>query len=65
MAEARAAAAELAWRAAGALVVAQGSRSLLPMRHAQRLLREAAFLQVFGSRPALRDALLGRLTAPR
>jgi alkylation response protein AidB-like acyl-CoA dehydrogenase len=65
MAEARAAAAELAWRAAGALVVAQGSSSLLPMRHAQRLLREAAFLQVFGSRPALRDALLGRLTAPR
>jgi alkylation response protein AidB-like acyl-CoA dehydrogenase len=62
MAEARAAAAELAWRAAGALVVAQGSRSLLPSQHAQRLLREAAFLQVFGSRPAIRDALLNRLT---
>lgn len=64
MAEARAAAAELAWRAAGALVVSQGSSSLLPARQAQRLLREAAFLQVFGSRPAIRDALLGRLTAP-
>jgi alkylation response protein AidB-like acyl-CoA dehydrogenase len=63
MAEARAAAAELALRAAGALVVAQGSRSLLPDQHAQRLLREAAFLQVFGSRPAIRDALLRRLGA--
>jgi alkylation response protein AidB-like acyl-CoA dehydrogenase len=60
MAAARAAAAELAWRTAGALVVAQGSSSLLPSQHAQRLLREAAFLQVFGSRPAIRDALLGR-----
>ena len=65
MAEARAAAAELAWRAAGALAVSHGSRSLLPAQHAQRLLREAAFLQVFGSRPAIREALLGRLTAPR
>jgi alkylation response protein AidB-like acyl-CoA dehydrogenase len=63
MAEARAAAAELALRAAGALVVAQGSTSLLPDRHAQRLLREAAFLQVFGSRPAIRAALLQRLGA--
>jgi alkylation response protein AidB-like acyl-CoA dehydrogenase len=62
MAAARAAAAELAWRAAGALVVAQGSPSLLPAQHAQRLLREAAFLQVFGSRPAIRHALLHRLT---
>jgi alkylation response protein AidB-like acyl-CoA dehydrogenase len=65
MAAARAAAAELAWRAAGALVVAQGSSSLLPAQHAQRLLREAAFLQVFGSRPAIRDALLGRHTRSR
>jgi alkylation response protein AidB-like acyl-CoA dehydrogenase len=63
MAEARAAAAELALRAAGTLVVAQGSTSLLPDRHAQRLLREAAFLQVFGSRPAIRAALLQRLGA--
>jgi alkylation response protein AidB-like acyl-CoA dehydrogenase len=60
MAEARAAAAELALRAAGALVVAQGSSSLLPSSHAQRLLREAAFLQVFGSRAAIREALLHR-----
>jgi len=63
MAEARAAAAEMALRAAGALVVSQGSTSLLPAQHAQRLLREAAFLQVFGSRPAIRDALLRRLGA--
>lgn len=60
MAEARAAAAELALRAAGALVVAKGSTSLFPGQHAQRLLREATFLQVFGSRPAIRDALLHR-----
>ena len=58
MAEARAAAAELALRAAGALVVANGSTSLLPEAQAQRLLREATFLQVFGSRPAIRDSLL-------
>jgi alkylation response protein AidB-like acyl-CoA dehydrogenase len=63
MAEARAAAAELALRAAGALVIAQGSTSLLPAQHAQRLLREAAFLQVFGCRPAIRGALLRRLGA--
>jgi alkylation response protein AidB-like acyl-CoA dehydrogenase len=60
MADARAAACELAWRAAGALVVAQGSSSLFPASHAQRLLREAVFLQVFGSRPAIRAALLRR-----
>jgi hypothetical protein len=63
MAEARAAAAELALRAAGALVIAQGSTSLLPAQHVQRLLREAAFLQVFGSRPAIRGALLRRFGA--
>jgi alkylation response protein AidB-like acyl-CoA dehydrogenase len=57
-AEARAAGAELALRAAAALVVAKGSTSLFPGQHAQRLLREATFLQVFGSRPAIRDALL-------
>ena len=65
MAEARAAAAELAIRAAGALIVTQGSTSLFPMQHAQRLLREAAFLQVFGSRPATREALLRLMTSPR
>ena len=63
MADARAAAAELAQRAATALVVREGSRSLLPDGHAQRLAREAVFLQVFGSRPAIRAALLRRLGA--
>jgi alkylation response protein AidB-like acyl-CoA dehydrogenase len=61
MAGARAAACELALRAAAALVVATGSASLLPNSHAQRLLREATFLQVFASRPAIRTALLRKL----
>jgi hypothetical protein len=65
MAEARAAACELALRAAGALVVHAGSSSLLPASHAQRLLREAVFVQVFASRTAIRDALLRRLIAGR
>ncbi|HWC29919.1 MAG TPA: acyl-CoA dehydrogenase family protein [Dehalococcoidia bacterium] len=63
MAAARAAACELALRSAGALIVAQGSSSLLPSSHAQRLLREAVFLQVFASRPAIREALLQLLGA--
>jgi alkylation response protein AidB-like acyl-CoA dehydrogenase len=54
---ARAAASELALRAAASLVVAQGSRSILLDQHPQRLVREALFLLVFGSRPAIRDAL--------
>jgi alkylation response protein AidB-like acyl-CoA dehydrogenase len=59
---ARAAAAELAWRATGSLVVAQGARSIVTDHHAQRLAREALFLLVFGSRPAIRDELAKRLT---
>jgi alkylation response protein AidB-like acyl-CoA dehydrogenase len=58
---ARAAAAALALRAAGALVVATGSRSLLTGSVAERTAREALFLLVFGSRPAIRAALLGEL----
>jgi len=60
---ARAAAAELALRAATILVVRTGGRSILRDNHAQRLLREAAFLQVFGTRPAIRSALLDRYRA--
>jgi alkylation response protein AidB-like acyl-CoA dehydrogenase len=60
---ARAAAAELVLRAATILVVRTGARSVLRDEHAQRLLREAAFLQVFGTRPAIRDALLHRYGA--
>ena len=62
---ARAAASELATRAAAALTVAQGSRSILVDQHAQRLAREALFLLVFGSRPAIRTELQRALTRSR
>jgi len=62
---ARARASELAMRAATALSVAQGSRSILMDQHAQRLAREALFLLVFGSRPPIRAELLRRLSAAR
>lgn len=58
---ARAAAAELALRMAAALVVHDGSRAVLVQEHGQRLLREAGFLLVFGSRPTIKAALLDRL----
>jgi alkylation response protein AidB-like acyl-CoA dehydrogenase len=61
MPAARAAAAELAFRAAGALVAAAGSRSILAGQHPQRLAREALFLLVFGSRPAIRERLIAVL----
>jgi alkylation response protein AidB-like acyl-CoA dehydrogenase len=57
---ARAAASDLALRAAGRLVVASGARSVLAGSTPERLLREAAFLLVFGSRPAIRTELLAR-----
>jgi len=60
---ARAAASEVALRAAAALAVRTGSRAVLLDQHAQRLVREATFLLVFGSRPGMRDALLARLGA--
>jgi alkylation response protein AidB-like acyl-CoA dehydrogenase len=65
MAGARAAAAEFAVRAAVCLFVHGGSQSLLMDVHPARLYREAAFLLVFGSRPAVRAALLRRLGTPR
>jgi alkylation response protein AidB-like acyl-CoA dehydrogenase len=58
---ARAAAAELALRAAATLAVATGSRAVIAGDHAERLVREATFLLVFGSRPAIRDELLRRV----
>ncbi|HET8930332.1 MAG TPA: acyl-CoA dehydrogenase family protein [Acidimicrobiales bacterium] len=61
IADARAAAALFANRAATRLVVTTGSRALDADRHAQRLMREAMFLLVFGSRPAIKSALLDRL----
>jgi alkylation response protein AidB-like acyl-CoA dehydrogenase len=60
---ARAGASELAMRAATALTVADGSRSILAGRHPQRLAREALFLLVFGSRPAIRAELTRRIEA--
>jgi alkylation response protein AidB-like acyl-CoA dehydrogenase len=63
LADARAAAAELAARAAAALIVGHGSRSIYLDDHAQRLYREAAFLLVFGSRTAIKASLLHRLGA--
>ncbi|HUJ07186.1 MAG TPA: acyl-CoA dehydrogenase family protein [Streptosporangiaceae bacterium] len=62
MPAARAAACELAIRAAAALVVTQGSTAILAGADAQRLAREALFLLVFGSRPPIKEALAGLLT---
>jgi alkylation response protein AidB-like acyl-CoA dehydrogenase len=58
---ARAAASELAYRAAATLTVHTGSRAVLIDQHPQRLAREALLLLVFGSRPAIREALLERI----
>jgi alkylation response protein AidB-like acyl-CoA dehydrogenase len=63
MAAARAAASELAHRAAGALVTAAGSRAILDGHPAGRLLREAAFTLVAAGRDEIRTDLLTRLTA--
>lgn len=60
--EARAASGLLAARAAARLVVHTGSRSVLADEHAGRLYRESGFLLVFGQRPAIRQALLSRLS---
>jgi alkylation response protein AidB-like acyl-CoA dehydrogenase len=58
---ARASAGELALRAAAALTVSRGSRSLLVEDHAQLLVRDALFVLVYALRPGSRDALLDRL----
>jgi alkylation response protein AidB-like acyl-CoA dehydrogenase len=61
MARARAQASELAARAASALCVFRGSSSILQGDIAERTNREATLLLAFGSRPAIRSALLERL----
>ena len=61
LARARAAAVELAGRASAALIAHTGSRAIKAGEHAERLAREALFLLVFGSRPAIRTALLESL----
>jgi alkylation response protein AidB-like acyl-CoA dehydrogenase len=58
---ARAAASELALRAASALTVRDGANSITVDQHPQRLAREALFLLVFGSRPRIKTALLNQL----
>jgi alkylation response protein AidB-like acyl-CoA dehydrogenase len=63
MAAARAAASELALRAAAALAVRDGASAITVDAHAQRLAREALFLLVFGSRPAIKSELAARLGA--
>jgi alkylation response protein AidB-like acyl-CoA dehydrogenase len=62
MPAARAAAAGLAWRAAGVLAADHGARAVTAGGHPERLAREALFVLVFGSRPSIRDALLADLT---
>lgn len=61
MASARAAAAELALRATARLVVVAGGAAAMAGADAARLSREAVFTAVFGSRRAIRRALLTRL----
>jgi alkylation response protein AidB-like acyl-CoA dehydrogenase len=60
---ARAAAAELAFRVAGALIVQTGSRAIRTGEHPQRLAREALFLLVFATRPPIKAGLARRLAA--
>ena len=58
---ARAAACELAVRAAHVLAVSRGSRAALAGDVAERLSREAALLLVFASRAPIKEALLRKL----
>jgi len=61
MANERAKASAFTMQAATALVVHAGSSSVGKDQHPQRLLREAMFLLVFGSRPMIKQALLDTL----
>jgi alkylation response protein AidB-like acyl-CoA dehydrogenase len=63
MAQARAGACELAARASHALAVYRGSSSVISGDIAERTAREAALLLTFGSRPAIKQALLKDLGA--
>jgi alkylation response protein AidB-like acyl-CoA dehydrogenase len=53
----------LALRAAGALIIATGSHSLLLTEHGQRLAREALFTLVYALRPGSRQAALAQIGA--
>lgn len=63
MVSARADAAQLALRAAAALVTAGGGPSLIDESHAQRLAREVVFTLVAASRSELKRELLTRFTS--
>jgi alkylation response protein AidB-like acyl-CoA dehydrogenase len=63
MPAARAAASAFAVRAATALVARQGSTAVVTPNHAERLMREATLLLVFGSRPSIKKALGAELGA--
>jgi alkylation response protein AidB-like acyl-CoA dehydrogenase len=63
MPAARASAAAFAVQAASALVAHGGSASVVVGNHAERLLREATVLLVFGSRPTIKRELVARLGA--
>jgi alkylation response protein AidB-like acyl-CoA dehydrogenase len=65
MPAARAAGSALAYRAAGAVVVAEGAGGVIVGGHGQRLVREALFTLVAGSRAPMKEALLGELTISR
>lgn len=65
MPAARAAASEFVFRAAGVAVATAGSRGILVAENPQRLAREALFLLVFGSRPAIKESLTRALAASR
>ncbi|MDV7245394.1 MULTISPECIES: acyl-CoA dehydrogenase family protein [Rhodococcus] len=62
IADARARASELAVRTASALVTAKGSSALIAGNTAERLVREATFTLVAAGRPAIKAALLDRLS---
>lgn len=59
-----AAASALAMRITNVLVVAAGTQAVVVGEHPQRLVREALFLLVNGSRPAIREALMDDLLSP-
>jgi alkylation response protein AidB-like acyl-CoA dehydrogenase len=62
MPTARARASELAMRAATTLVASTGSQAVVAGQNAERLAREAMFLLVFGSRPAIKQSLVELLS---
>ena len=62
MPAARAAAIELAYRAAGTALAATGSAGITVANHAQRLVREATFAMVAAGRPEIKAAVLDLLT---